>query len=114
MYGIFRYKMAESCVQEIRLPEPKLVSFFREVESKHGVSVRLSELYTRDHKLGNEIIFVRFLKLRLFEMLWVIFGSKEQEVRFKSSGMLCAVSCYLVTSVWKAPGFLNNQDGITS
>jgi hypothetical protein len=93
MHYIFRYKMAESCVQEIRLPEPKLISFIREVESKHGVILTLSELYTRHQKLGNEIILVRFMELKLFEMLRVIFGLEEQKVRFMSSGMLCAVSC---------------------
>jgi hypothetical protein len=74
--------MTESCVQEIKLPNPKLSAFIREVESKHGVILTLNELYERDQKLGNEIILVRIMKLRVFEMLKVIFGSKEQEVRF--------------------------------
>jgi len=83
MHDFFRYKMAESHVKEIKLPNPKLKSFIREVESKHGEILSLSELYARDQKLGNEIILVRIMK----------FGPKEQEVRFKSSGMLCDVSC---------------------
>jgi hypothetical protein len=84
--------MTESCVQEIKLPNPKLESFIREVESKHGEILTLSELYARDQKLGNEIILVRIMKLRVFRILKVIFGPKEQEVRFMSSGMLCDVS----------------------
>jgi len=91
MHDFFRYKMTESCVQEIKLPNPKLQSFVIEVESKHGDILSLSELYARDQKLGNEIIVVRIVKLRVFEMLKVIFGPKEQEVRFKSSGILCDV-----------------------
>jgi hypothetical protein len=83
MYDFFRYKMAETCVQEIKRPNHTLESFIREVEGKHGEILSLSELYARDQKLGNEIILVRIMK----------FGRKEQEVRFKSSGMLCDVSC---------------------
>jgi hypothetical protein len=79
----FRYKMTESCVQEIKLPNPTLKSFVGEVESKHGKILSLSELYALDQKLGNEIILVRSMK----------FGPKEQEVRFKSSWMLYDVSC---------------------
>jgi len=92
MHDIFRYKMTESCVQEIKLANPNLKSFVREVESKHGEILTLSELYARDQKLGNEIILVRIMKLRVFKMLKVIFGPKEQAVRFMSSGMLCDVS----------------------
>jgi len=92
MHDIFRYKMTESCVHEIKLPNPKLKSFIREVESKHGEILTLRELYVRDQKLGNEIILVRIIKLRAFKMLKVIFGPTEQEVRFMSSGMLCGVS----------------------
>jgi hypothetical protein len=84
--------MTESCIQEIKLPNPKLKSFIREIESKHGEIVTLRELYARDRKLGNEIILVRIMKLRVFKMLKVIFGPKEQEVKFMSSGMLCDVS----------------------
>jgi len=62
MHDFFRYKMAESCVKEIKLPNPKLKSFIREVESKHGEILTLSELYARDQKLGNEIILVRIMK----------------------------------------------------
>jgi len=91
MHDIFRYKMTESCVHEIKLPNSKLKSFIREVESKHGEILTLQELYARGQKLGNEIILVRIMKLRLFKMLRVIFGPKEQEVRFMSSGMLCDV-----------------------
>jgi hypothetical protein len=94
MYDILRCKMTESCVQEIKLPDPKLISFIREVESKHGVILTLSDLYACDRKLGNEIILVRIMKLRVFEMLKVIFGSKEQEVRFNSSGVVCDISCF--------------------
>jgi len=93
MHDFFRYKMTELCVQEIKLPYPTLKSFIREVESKHGEILSLSELYARDKKLGNEIILVRIMKLRVSEMLKVLFGPKEQEVRFKSCGMLCDVSC---------------------
>jgi len=53
MHDFFRYKMAESHVKEIKLPNPKLKSFIREVESKHGEILSLSELYARDQKLGN-------------------------------------------------------------
>jgi hypothetical protein len=80
--------MTESCVQEIKLPNPKLESFIRVVESKHGEILSLSELFARGQKLGNEIILVRIMKFRVFEMLKVIFGPKEQAVRFKSFGML--------------------------
>jgi len=93
MHNFFRYKMTELCVQEIKLPSLTLKSFIREVESKHGEILSLSELYARDQKLGNEIILVRIMKLRVLEMLKVIFGPKEQEVRFKSCGMLCDVIC---------------------
>ena len=62
MHDIFRYKMTESCVQEIKLPNPKLKSFIREVESKDGEILTLTELYARDQKLGNEIILVRIMK----------------------------------------------------
>lgn len=58
--------MTESCVQEIKLPNPKLKSFIREVESKHGEILSLSELYARDGKQGKEIILVRIMKLRVF------------------------------------------------
>jgi len=92
MHDFFRYKMTESCVQEIKLTHPKLKSFIREVENKHGEILSLSELYAREQKQGNEIILVRIVKLRVFEMLKVIFVPKEQEVRFKSSGMLRDVS----------------------
>jgi hypothetical protein len=92
MHDFFRYEMTESCVQEIKLPNLDLNSFIREVESKHGKILTLSELYAHNQKLGNEIILVRIMTLRVFEMLKVIFGPKEQEVRFKSSGMLCDVS----------------------
>jgi hypothetical protein len=61
MHDIFRYKMTESCVQEIKLPNPKLKSFIREVESKDGEILTLTELYARDQKLGNEIILVRIM-----------------------------------------------------
>jgi hypothetical protein len=98
VHDIFRYKMSESCVQEIKLPNPEFNSFIREVESKHGDILTLSELYARDQKLGNEMILVRIMKLRVFEILKIKFGPKEQEVSFKSSGMLCD----LVTIVWKA------------
>ena len=93
MYDFFRCKMTESCVQEIKLPNINLNSFIREVESEHGKIVSLSELYTSNQKLGNEIILVRIMTLRVFEMLKVIFGPKEEEVIFKSSVMLCDVSC---------------------
>jgi len=93
VHDFFRYKMTESCVQEIKLPNLKLKSFIREVESKHGEILSLSELYARDQKLGNEIILVRIIKLRVFEMLKIVFGPMEQEVRFKSFGMLCDVGC---------------------
>jgi len=53
MHDFFRYKMAESRVKEIKHPNPKLKSFIREVESKHGEILSLSELYARDQKLGN-------------------------------------------------------------
>lgn len=92
MHDFFRYKMTEICVQEIKLPTPELKSFIGEVESKYGEILSLSELYARDHKLGNEIILVRIMKLRVFEMLKIIFGPKEQEIKFKSSVMLCDVS----------------------
>jgi len=89
-----------------------LKSFIREVESKYGEILSLSELYARDQKLGNEIILVRIMKLRVFEMLKIKFGPKEQEVRFKSFGMLCDVSdrlCGLVIRVsgyrYRGPGF---------
>jgi hypothetical protein len=71
--------MTESCVQEIKLPNPKLISFIREVESKHGIILTLSELYARDQKLGSEIILVRIMKLKVFEMLTVIFGSRNRK-----------------------------------
>jgi len=77
MHDIFRYKMTKSCVQEIKLPNPALKSFIREAESKHREILSLSELYARDQKMGNEIIFVRIVKLRVFQMLKVIFGPKE-------------------------------------
>jgi len=77
MHDFFRYKMTESRVQEIQLPDPNLTSFIREVESKHGEILSLSDLYARDQKLGNEIILVRSMKLRMFELLKVIFGPKE-------------------------------------
>src|SRR5215510_3830575 len=93
MYDIFRYKMTEACVQEIELPKPKLISFIREVQRKHGPILTLSELYASDQKLGSEVILVRIMKLRVFEMVKVIFGSKEQEVRFKLAGMLYDISC---------------------
>ena len=93
--------MTESRVQEIKLPSLNLNSFIREVESKHGKILTLSELYACNQKLGNEIILVRILTLRVSGMLKVIFGHKEQEVRFKCSGVLCDVS-HLVTTVWKA------------
>jgi hypothetical protein len=83
MPDIFRYKMAESCVLEVELCNPELNTFIREVESKHGDILTLGELYARDQKLGNEIILVRIMKLRVFEILKIIFGPKEQEVRFK-------------------------------
>ena len=54
--------MTESCVQEIKLPNPTLKYFIREVQSKHGEILSLSELYARDQKLGNEIILVRIVK----------------------------------------------------
>jgi len=92
MHDFFRCKMTESCVQEIRLPSLDLNSFIREVESKHGKILTLSELYACNQKLGNEIILVRIVTLRVFRMLKVIFGPKEQEVRFKCSGVLCDVS----------------------
>jgi len=92
MHDFFRYKMTESCVQEIKRPSLDLNSFIREVESKHGKIHTLSELYARNQKLGNEIILVRIVTLRVFGMLKVIFGPKEQEVRFKCSGVLCDVS----------------------
>jgi hypothetical protein len=85
--------MTESCVQEIKLPNLNLNSFIREVESKHGKVVTLSELYASNQNQGNEIILVRIMTLRVFEMLKVIFGPKEEKVRFKPSGMLCDVSC---------------------
>jgi hypothetical protein len=84
--------MTEARVQEIKLPDQKLISFIREVESKHGVILTLSELYAREQKLGNEIILVRIMKSRVFEMLKVIFGSKEQEIKFNLSGMVCNIS----------------------
>jgi len=84
--------MTESCVQEIKLPNLNLNSFIREVESKHGKIITLSELYASNQNLGNEIILVRIMTLRMSEMLKVIFRPKEEEVRFKSSGMLCDVS----------------------
>ena len=62
MHDFFRYKMAESRVKEIKHPNPKLKSFIREVESKHGEILSLSELYARDQKLGNEIILARVMK----------------------------------------------------
>jgi len=96
MHDFFRYKMTESCVQEIKLPNFNFNSFIREVESKHGKILTLSELYASNQKLGNEIILARIMTLRVSEMLKVIFGPQEQEVRFKSSWMLCDVS--LVTS----------------
>jgi len=61
MRDIFRYKMTESCVQEIKLSNPNFKSFIREVQSKHGKILTLKELYARDHKLGNEIILVRIM-----------------------------------------------------
>ena len=57
--------MTESCVQEIKLPDPNFKSFIREVESKHGEILTLRELYARDQKLGNEIILVRIMQLRV-------------------------------------------------
>jgi hypothetical protein len=93
MYDIFRYNMTESHVQEIKFPDLILASFIKEVGCKHGVIITLSDLYARVQKWGNEIILVRIMKLRVFEMLKVILGSKEQEVRFKSSEMLCDTSC---------------------
>ena len=54
--------MTESCVKEIKLPNPKLKSFIREVDSKHGEILTLSGLYARDQKLGNEIILARVMK----------------------------------------------------
>jgi hypothetical protein len=92
MHDFFRYEMTESCVQEIKLPSLNLNSFIRELESKHGKILTLSELYARNKKLGNEIILVRIVTLRVFQILKAIFGPKEQGVRFKSSGMLCDVS----------------------
>ena len=92
MHDFFRYKMAESHVKEIKLPNPKLKSFIREVESKHGEILSLSELYARDQKLGNEIILVRIMKLRVYKMVNVIFALKEREERVMSSWMLCDVS----------------------
>jgi len=62
MHYFFRYKMTESCVKEIKLPNPKLKSFIREVDSKHGEILTLSGLYARDQKLGNEIILARVMK----------------------------------------------------
>jgi hypothetical protein len=59
MHDFFRYKMDESFVKEIKLPNPKLKSFIRELESNHGEILTLSELYARDRKQGNEIILVR-------------------------------------------------------
>jgi len=82
MHDIFRHKMTESCVQEIKLPNPKLKSFITEVQSKHGEILTLRELYAREQKLGNEIILVRIMKLGVFKMVNVIFGPKEQEVRY--------------------------------
>jgi hypothetical protein len=84
--------MTESCVQEIKLPSHELISLIREVESKYGVILTLPELYACYEKLGNEIILVRIMKLRPFEILKVIFGFKEQEVRFKPCGMPCDIS----------------------
>jgi hypothetical protein len=98
--------MTESCVQEIKLPNPKLKSFIREVESKHGEILSLSKLYARVRKLGNEIILVRIMKLRVFEMLKVIFGPKEQEVKFKSLGILCDVSCLTSHKCWEGIALL--------
>jgi len=93
MHDFFRYKMTELCVQEIKLLNPTLKSFIREVASKHGEIFSLSELYARDQKLGNEIILVRIMKLSVSEMLKVLFGPKEREVRFKSCGRLYDVRC---------------------
>jgi len=76
MHEFFRYKMTESYAKEIKLPFPKLKSFIWEVQSKGGEILSLNELYARDQKLGNEIILVRIMKLRVFEMLKIIFGSK--------------------------------------
>jgi hypothetical protein len=87
MHDFFRYKMTESSVQEIKLPSLDLNSFIRELESKHGKILTLSELCAaRNQKLGNEIILVSIVTLRVFGMLKVIFGPKEQEVRFKPFG----------------------------
>jgi hypothetical protein len=79
MHDFFRYRMTESCVQEIKLPSHNLNSFIREVESKCGKIVTLSDLYALNQKLGNEIIVVRIVTLRVLEMLKVIFGPKEKE-----------------------------------
>jgi hypothetical protein len=103
--------MTESCVQEIELDNPKLNTLIREVESKHGDILTLCELYARDQKLGNEIILVRIMKLKVFVIWKVIFGPKEQEVRFKSSIMLCDVNCS--TSHQCLEGTMLLQDFIT-
>jgi hypothetical protein len=42
MHDFFRYKMTETRVQEIKLPNPTLKSFIRETESKHGEILSLS------------------------------------------------------------------------
>jgi hypothetical protein len=60
---IFRYKMAESCIEQIEFQTPRLNHFITELQ-KRGNIMTLNELYAHDQKHCNEIILVSIVKLK--------------------------------------------------